>query len=109
MLFNFSQVLSSLAKMLSSGLTLHIHLTVIAPFLSSLAKSSYLTDQVSLPYSITMGTCAHLFPEVKLILVNKGFKSLNFLLHSHLILIIILLTAPAKITNFFHNLKRPTT
>ena len=40
MLFSFSLVFSSTLKILSSGLTLHIHLTIPAPFLASLVPSS---------------------------------------------------------------------
>ena len=55
-LFNFSLVISSCTELLSSGLTLYIHLTILAPFLSSLITSSSLTGQVPLPYSITLHT-----------------------------------------------------
>ena len=43
MLFNFSLVLSSSAEILSSDLTLHNHLTILAPFLSSMLTFSSLT------------------------------------------------------------------
>ena len=53
MLFNLSLVLSSSAEILSSGLTFHIYLTILASFLSSLITSSSLTGPVSLPYNTT--------------------------------------------------------
>ena len=52
----FSLVQSSSPEILSSGLLLHIYLTILASFLSSLIIYSSLTGQVSLPYSITLCT-----------------------------------------------------
>ena len=96
MLFNFSLVLSPTAKILSSGLTLHIHLTILGSFLSSLI-TSFLNGQVSLPYNITLRTLAEynlpLAPNGKPLLVKKGIKSLN-LHHPLLILVIALSNAP---------------
>ena len=50
--FNFRLVLSFFAKILSSGLTLHIYISILTSFLSSLITSSSLTGQVSLLYSV---------------------------------------------------------
>ena len=60
MLFNsqFSLVLSSSAEILSPGLTLHIHLIILASFLDILITFFILTSKVSLPYSVTLGTHA---------------------------------------------------
>ena len=58
MLFKFSLVLHSSAEILSSDLTLHIHLTILVWFISSLITSSSLTDQVSHPYNIMLHTHA---------------------------------------------------
>ena len=78
MLFNFILVLSSSAEISSSDLTLHIHLTILAPFLSILITSSSLFDQVSM---------------TKRLLTNKDTKSLN-LHHPLLILVTKLSNAP---------------
>ena len=87
--FNFSLVLSSFAEILSSGLTLNIHLTILASLLSSLITSSSLTGQVSLLFSITLRTYAEydlpFAPMGKLLLAKKGTKS--YLLHPFMILV----------------------
>ena len=77
-LFNFSLVLSSF-KIISSDLTLHIHLTTLALFLSSLITSSSLTDQVV----NSLIPCTHaehdlvFAPQGKPLLVNNKTKSLD--------------------------------
>ena len=48
MIINFSQLLNSIAEILTSGLTSHIHLTILASFLFSLITSPSLTGEVSL-------------------------------------------------------------
>ena len=97
MLFNFSLVLSSSAKILSSGLMLHIYLTILALFLSSLITSSSLVDQVSLATRIILCTHAEynlpFAPKGNILLVNKDTKTLN-LHHQILILDITLSSAP---------------
>ena len=67
-LLNFSLGRSSSAKILSSDLTLLIHLLIPASFLSILIISSSLTSQVSLLCSITLHTHA----EYKLFFTPKG-------------------------------------
>ena len=57
-LFNFGLVLRFSAEILSAALTLHIHLTTLLSFLSSLITFSLFTGQVQLPYSITLHTHA---------------------------------------------------
>ena len=52
-LFNCILFLSSPGELLSSGILLHNHLTILAPFLSSLITSSSLTGQVSLIWHST--------------------------------------------------------
>ena len=100
MLFDISLILSSVAEILSPGRTLHIYLTIIALFLSSLITSSSLTGHMSLPYSITLPSHAEykLSFAPKGILSKEGTKSLN-LLHPLLILVIAQLTTspPAPI------------
>ena len=66
--FDFIQVLSSFTDILSSDLTLYIHPTILAPFLSSLIECSSLTGQVSFPYSTTL--CTHV--EYILLFAFKG-------------------------------------
>ena len=94
---NFSLVLHSSAEILSSGPTLDIHLIVLASSVFSLIASFSLTEQVSLPYNITL--CTHAEYNVtfalkeKPLLANKGVKSLN-LPYPLLILVIALSTAP---------------
>ena len=92
-LFNFSLALSSSAE-ISSIPMLHIHLTILASFLSSQITSSSLTGQVSLPYSMTLHTHAVYnlpFASVsKSLLSNKGNKSLN--LHHPLLILAITLS-----------------
>ena len=66
--FRISLVLSSSAEILSSSLTLHIHLNVFASVLSSLLLLSSLTCQVPLPYNITL--CSH--AEYNLLFAPKG-------------------------------------
>ena len=81
MLFNFSLVLSSSAEILSSGLTLHIHLTFLVSVLCTLITSPSLTGQVSRPYRITLRTHAkYNLPfahKVKPLLLNKDTKFLR--------------------------------
>ena len=88
MLFDFSLVLSSSAEILS-GLTLQIHLTIFATFLSSLITSSFLTGQFSLSCSITLRT----HTEYNRPFVPKGIQSLN-LDHPFLILVITMSNKP---------------
>ena len=54
MLFNFSLVISSFIKILSSGLKVDIHLTIFVSFLCSLVLFSSLPSWDSLPYSIIL-------------------------------------------------------
>ena len=90
MLFKFSLDLSSS----SSGLTLHIHLTILVSILSNLITFSSLSGQVSLAYSITLRTHAeYMLPFGKPLLANIGNRSLN-LHHPPLILVITLSNAP---------------
>ena len=81
MLFNFSLILIFSEEILSSGLTLQVHLTIHTSFLSSLITFSSLTGQVSLPYSITLCTHAEynlpFASKGKPLLANKGTKYLN--------------------------------
>ena len=97
MLFNFSNARSSSSEILSSDLTLNIHLTMLSSFLSSLIWSSSLTGQVSLPYSTRLRTHAEynlpFAPKDKPLLANIETKSLN-LNHPLLILVITLSNAP---------------
>ena len=72
-LFNFSLVLSSLREILRSGLILHIHLTILAPSLSSLIPYSSLTGQVSLPYDIML----HTHVEYNLTFIYKEYNMCN--------------------------------
>lgn len=65
-LLNFSLGRSSSAKILSSDLTLLIHLLIPASLLSILIMSSSLTSQVSLPCSITLRTNAKLYLVIRL-------------------------------------------
>ena len=70
-------IILSSSEILSSGLTLHINLTIPKVyFLSSMITSSCLTGQVSLPYSITLRTHAkyhlHFAPDSKTLLANKS-------------------------------------
>ena len=46
--------LSSTTEIFSSGLILHIHLTILESFFPNLTTVSSLTDRVSLPYSIIL-------------------------------------------------------
>ena len=71
MLFNLSLAPSSSEEIQSWGLIVHIHLAILAIFLSSLTKLSSLTDQLivlrthaeyTLPFS----------PKDKPLLANKG-------------------------------------
>ena len=86
---------------------LHIHLTIILSFLSSLINSFCLTDQV---LNITLHTYAehspHFAPKDKLLRASRGYKSLN--LHQpFLILFTTLLNVTfSKITKLFHNMMR---
>ena len=76
MLVNFSLFLSYSPEILSSGLTLHIHLSILASLLSGLINSSSLNSQISFPYSRALCTHAEynlLFaPKGKPLLANKG-------------------------------------
>ena len=115
MLLNFDLVQSSSTEILSSGLVFHIHLTILASFLSSLITSSSLTGQVSFSYSKTACTHAEYLPflllKTKLLLANKGTKYLN---SHHLLLILVTTlsnTPPSsycvtKMRKLFPNLKR---
>ena len=79
-LFNFSLGVSFSTEILSSGLTVNIHLTILSSFLYCLITSSSSNDQVSLPYSITLCYVEYnlLFAaKGKLQVANKGTKSLN--------------------------------
>ena len=83
--------LSPSAEILSSGLSLHIYLTILALFVSCLITSFSLFGQVSHPYNITLRTfveCNLPFaPNGKFLLATKGTKSLD-LLYPLLILLI---------------------
>ena len=114
---NSNLVPSSSAEILSSGLTLHIHLTIFASFLSSQITSSSSTVLVYLRYSITLHTLAKyslsLALEGKPLLTNKGNKSL-ILHHPPLILVVVKCTTSssycvAKVSKHFLNFKRLTT
>ena len=88
MLFNFILVLSFSAEIRSSGLTLHIYLTILASSLSYLITFSYLTGQVSFPYRVALCThakCTLFFAPKSKLLVNKGTKSRN--LHHPLLIL----------------------
>ena len=99
-LFNFSLALSSSAEVLSLGLMLHIHLTILASFRSSLITSSSITGQVSRPYSITLCTHAEyslsFAPKGRLVLANKSTKSLN--LHHPLLIFLITLASTPRLS-----------
>ena len=75
MLFNFHPILSSSEKILSLVLTLYIHLTILASFLSILITTSSLTGQVPLPYSKKLHTDA----EQNLPFNSKGSTGTKFL------------------------------
>ena len=88
MLFSFIVVLSFSAEIRSSGLTLHVYLTILASSLSYLITFSYLTGQVSFPYRIALCThakCTLPFAPKSKLLVNKGTKSRN--LHHPLLIL----------------------
>ena len=76
MLFNLSLAPSSSEEIQSWGLIVHIHLAILAIFLSSLTTSSSLTDQLSLSYDIVLRTHAEytlpFAPKDKSLLANKG-------------------------------------
>ena len=99
-LINFSLILSFSAEILSSGLTLHIHLTFLSSFVSSLITSLSLTDQVSLLHSIILRAHAEynlsFAHKGKPLLANKVTKYLNSH-HSLQILVIALLNAPSLV------------
>ena len=96
MLYDFGQFVISSAEFLPLSLMLHIHLTILASFISVLITSSSSTSQVSLPYVLMLGTPVEckllLASKDKSLLSNNGTESLN-LLHPLVILVTILSTA----------------
>ena len=82
---------SSTLEILSNGITLHVHLTILALFVSILNIFSSLTGKFLLPYSLMQRAQAEYNPLFAVMgkVIIEGNKSLNFL---HSLFLLKLLT-----------------